>query len=166
MSVFSCELITGSHQPFLIQSFTLYPFHFSFFERVDRALRRSLGVSETAKTETDVKPAPPQASSALPDIGEPSIDPNDFIEMKDFKESLNPELKKTFGGPRRRDQPMAFDARKEREKLMKEAEELAAQGAEGAEPIPAEEKGSETLVSEPKEPVKEEVKEEPKHVEL
>ncbi|KII94772.1 hypothetical protein PLICRDRAFT_99110 [Plicaturopsis crispa FD-325 SS-3] len=30
-----------------------------FFSRVDRVLRRSLGVSETAKTDTTVKPAPP-----------------------------------------------------------------------------------------------------------
>jgi heat shock protein beta len=31
----------------------------SFFSRVDRVLRRSLGVSETAPTDTKVKPAPP-----------------------------------------------------------------------------------------------------------
>ena len=30
-----------------------------FFSRVDRVLRRSLGVSETAPTDTNVKPAPP-----------------------------------------------------------------------------------------------------------
>jgi heat shock protein beta len=30
-----------------------------FFSRVDRVLRRSLGVSETAPTDTTVKPAPP-----------------------------------------------------------------------------------------------------------
>ena len=30
-----------------------------FFSRVDRVLRRSLGVSETAKTDESVKPAPP-----------------------------------------------------------------------------------------------------------
>lgn len=30
-----------------------------FFGRVDRILRRSLGVSETAPTDTTVKPAPP-----------------------------------------------------------------------------------------------------------
>lgn len=30
-----------------------------FFARVDRVLRRSLGVSETAKTDDTVKPAPP-----------------------------------------------------------------------------------------------------------
>lgn len=32
---------------------------FRFFTRVDRVLRRSLGVSETAPTDTRVKPAPP-----------------------------------------------------------------------------------------------------------
>lgn len=31
----------------------------SFFERVDRVLRRSLGVSESARADTTVKPAPP-----------------------------------------------------------------------------------------------------------
>ena len=33
----------------------------SFFSRVDRILRRSLGVSETAKADDTVKPAPPQS---------------------------------------------------------------------------------------------------------
>ena len=32
---------------------------FRFFTRIDRVLRRSLGVSETAPTDTTVKPAPP-----------------------------------------------------------------------------------------------------------
>ena len=36
--------------------------HRRFFSRVDRILRRSLGVSETAKTDASVKPAPPVAS--------------------------------------------------------------------------------------------------------
>lgn len=31
----------------------------SFFERVDRVLRRSLGVSESAKADATVRPAPP-----------------------------------------------------------------------------------------------------------
>jgi heat shock protein 90kDa beta len=34
---------------------------------MDRILRRSLGVSETAPTDTTVKPAPPVAQEALPD---------------------------------------------------------------------------------------------------
>ena len=34
-------------------------FHLRFFVRVDRVLRRSLGVSETAKADDTVKPAPP-----------------------------------------------------------------------------------------------------------
>lgn len=45
----------------------------SFFTRVDRILRRSLGVSETAPTDTTVKPAPP-VDPELPadaDIPEP-----------------------------------------------------------------------------------------------
>ena len=36
-----------------------YPhLHHRFFVRVDRVLRRSLGVSETAKAKVDIKPAP------------------------------------------------------------------------------------------------------------
>src|SRR6202000_3355283 len=61
---------------------------FSFFERVDRALRRSVGVSETAKTEVVVEPAPPQASSPPIDPEEVVMNPNDFVDFKDFRESL------------------------------------------------------------------------------
>jgi heat shock protein beta len=46
--------------------------HRSFFTRVDRVLRRSLGVSETAPTDTTVKPAPPvdpELPSEEPDAG-------------------------------------------------------------------------------------------------
>ncbi|KAF8528822.1 cation-transporting ATPase [Hysterangium stoloniferum] len=54
-----------------------------FFERMDRALRRSLGVSEHAKTVVDVKPAPPVDPEP---IGSESIDgepetPKAFIEV-------------------------------------------------------------------------------------
>ncbi|KZT72468.1 HSP90-domain-containing protein [Daedalea quercina L-15889] len=42
-----------------------------FFTRVDRILRRSLGVSETAPTDTTVKPAPPVDSKPL-DLEDPS----------------------------------------------------------------------------------------------
>jgi hypothetical protein len=72
----------------------------SFFERVDRALRRSLGVSETAKTDVVVEPAPPQASGPPMFADKVSMDPNDFVELKDFKESLKPELERSFGGPK------------------------------------------------------------------
>jgi heat shock protein 90kDa beta len=41
-----------------------YVYH-RFFERIDRVLRRSLGVSETAPTDTTVKPAP-QVDPELP----------------------------------------------------------------------------------------------------
>lgn len=41
--------------------------HLRFFVRVDRVLRRSLGVSETAKTEVEIKPAP-------------EVDPTEFEE--------------------------------------------------------------------------------------
>ncbi|THH32719.1 hypothetical protein EUX98_g1478 [Antrodiella citrinella] len=45
-----------------------------FFTRVDRILRRSLGVSETAPTDTTVKPAPP-VDPKLPTEEEPEEDP-------------------------------------------------------------------------------------------
>ncbi|KAH8105965.1 heat shock protein Hsp90 [Cristinia sonorae] len=45
-----------------------------FFSRVDRILRRSLGVSETAPTDTSVKPAPP-IDPELPTEDEPEEDP-------------------------------------------------------------------------------------------
>lgn len=42
-----------------------------YFERVESLLRRSLGVSQAAKTRTDgIKPAPPVAQSPLPDAEE------------------------------------------------------------------------------------------------
>ena len=41
-----------------------------FFARVDRVLRRSLGVSEHAKTDSTVKPAPPV------DPSPPEVDPS------------------------------------------------------------------------------------------
>ncbi|KAG8828530.1 hypothetical protein FRC19_003869 [Serendipita sp. 401] len=90
-----------------------------FFERVDRALRRSLGVSETAKTEVEVNPAPPKAQEPLPELNEPSMDPNDFMEMKDFKDSLAPELDRTFGSPRLKkpERQVVFDANEAREKM-------------------------------------------------
>jgi heat shock protein 90kDa beta len=37
----------------------MYDQLFRFFSSIDRVLRRSLGVSETAPTDTTVKPAPP-----------------------------------------------------------------------------------------------------------
>jgi hypothetical protein len=63
------------------------------------------------------------------------MDPNDFIEMKDFKESLKPELDRSFGAPSAREEgeakPMVFDANKAREmaggdpaKMEKMAEEV------------------------------------------
>ena len=122
---------------FLAGRWELYLYTFSsFFERVDRALRRSLGVSETAKTEVNVEPAPPQAAAPPPNAEEVSMDPNDFIEMKEFKESLNPEMEKTFGSPRVKKEgkgaPVRFDANKLRdlaggdpEKLERMAEDIA-----------------------------------------
>ncbi|KAI1789557.1 heat shock protein Hsp90 [Ganoderma leucocontextum] len=46
-----------------------------FFTLVDRILRRSLGVSETAPTDTTVKPAPPVDPELPPNANEPVPDP-------------------------------------------------------------------------------------------
>lgn len=46
----------------------------SFFTRVDRILRRSLGVSETAPTDTTVKPAPPVDPELPPNADEPEVE--------------------------------------------------------------------------------------------
>ena len=40
------------------KSANLFHSYHRFFVRVDRVLRRSLGVSETARTKVDIKPAP------------------------------------------------------------------------------------------------------------
>jgi hypothetical protein len=93
---------------------------FRFFERVDRALRRSLGVPETAQADASVVPAPPKAETPLTPVVEPSMNPNDFIEMKDFKESLKQSKKDGT------DQKV-FDAAKVREevdRLVKKHTEL------------------------------------------
>lgn len=55
----------------------------SFFQRMDRILRRSLGVSETAPTDTTVKPAPP-VSPVSPDDEE--------LEFDDTHLQIDPEL--------------------------------------------------------------------------
>lgn len=66
----------------------------SFFERIDRALRRSLGVSETAQAPSNVVPAPPVAT------GEPDADPEailkaeEFVDWQDIKKNVaDPDLK-------------------------------------------------------------------------
>ncbi|TCD70817.1 hypothetical protein EIP91_001507 [Steccherinum ochraceum] len=52
-----------------------------FFTRVDRILRRSLGVSETAPTDTTVKPAPP-VDPELPTEEEPEEEPFPFMKPR------------------------------------------------------------------------------------
>ena len=42
---------------------------FSYFERVEALLRRSIGVSLSAKTDTKVRPAPPTAHGPLAEEG-------------------------------------------------------------------------------------------------
>jgi len=54
------------------------------------------------------------------DAGEPSMDPNDFVEFKDFKKSLKPELERSFpGAPKVGEEgeakQMVFDANEARE---------------------------------------------------
>jgi len=60
-----------------------------FFERIDRALRRSLGVSETAKAPLNVVPAPPVAA------GEPEADPEAILQSEEFMDWQ--EVKKKLG---------------------------------------------------------------------
>ncbi|KAJ7638797.1 Hsp90 protein-domain-containing protein [Roridomyces roridus] len=65
----------------------------SFFTRVDRVLRRSLGVSETAPTDTTVKPAPP-VDPELPteEYVEPPIDYSSQYE--DFESQYDQNVNK------------------------------------------------------------------------
>lgn len=109
-----------------ISGVTKYFFLSSFFERVDRALRRSLGVSETAKTEVVVEPAPPKASAPPIDVEEqPFMDPKDFVDFKDIKESLR---QKAAG----ENKPPVFESQKveetagtdDPEKMEKSAEDV------------------------------------------
>lgn len=60
-----------------------YFFNCSFFTRVDRILRRSLGVSETAPTDDSVKPAPPV---------DPSLPTDEELAFDDTHVPLDPEL--------------------------------------------------------------------------
>ena len=70
---------------------------YSFFTRVDRILRRSLGVSETAPTDTTVKPAPPVDPELPPNADEPEPDP--FEETSHGKISWEVEEVDEFGNP-------------------------------------------------------------------
>lgn len=60
-----------------------------FLSRVDRVLRRSLGVSETAPTDETVKPAPPidpEIPEMIPEDGEQhNFSPPDWIDEEQFK---------------------------------------------------------------------------------
>ena len=62
-----------------------------FFSRVDKVLRRSLGVSETATVDETVKPAPP-IETELPSVEEP---PASVIseEVGDGKVILSNDIK-------------------------------------------------------------------------
>jgi heat shock protein beta len=60
-----------------------------FFSRMDRVLRRSLGVSETAKADDTVKPAPPVDETPLE---EPGVMPEGAFEDIVLDNSANPEV--------------------------------------------------------------------------
>ena len=65
-----------------------------FFSRVDRVLRRSLGVSETAKTDESVKPAPPVETEAPAQVDEsdrPGIILPDHMKDK-VRIEINPKV--------------------------------------------------------------------------
>jgi heat shock protein beta len=54
---------------------------------VDRVLRRSLGVSETAPTDTTVKPAPPVDPVVLDESHyDPQPPEPEFVDWQDFKD--------------------------------------------------------------------------------
>ncbi|KAI0092064.1 Hsp90 protein-domain-containing protein [Irpex rosettiformis] len=61
------EVISVLVDSALVRSGFEVPSANDFFQRMDRILRRSLGVSETAPTDTTVKPAPPVAQEVLDD---------------------------------------------------------------------------------------------------
>lgn len=72
----------------------------SFFTRVDRVLRRSLGVSETAPTDTNVKPAPPVDPEIPPEPiagSEPIPDlPEDETPGVKLPDHLKDQVRRTF----------------------------------------------------------------------
>jgi heat shock protein beta len=79
----------------LVRSGFEVPDSHTFLTRVDRVLRRSLGVSETAETDTTVAPAPPvdptveedaQPGITLPDDLKDKLD----ITMEEVDENNNP----------------------------------------------------------------------------
>ncbi|KAF8655303.1 hypothetical protein AX16_003200 [Volvariella volvacea WC 439] len=65
----------------------------SFFTRVDRVLRRSLGVSETAPTDTTVKPAPPVDPSLSEENAEEEDDGKPKVILPDhLKDKMSIEI--------------------------------------------------------------------------
>lgn len=65
-----------------------------FFTRIDRVLRRSLGVSETAPTDETVKPAPPvdpelPSDEELDDLTGSTIN---FADFKDQQDDAGPQV--------------------------------------------------------------------------
>ena len=67
-------------------------FHCRFFVRVDRVLRRSLGVSETAKADDTVKPAPPIDQNPLNEEElEAELRKPNFEIPDEFKDSVRLE---------------------------------------------------------------------------
>jgi heat shock protein beta len=64
----------------------------SYFDRVEAMLRRSIGVSLTAKGSADVKPAPPTAMGPLDEDGVDGDDDvageDDFLDWHALKEKL------------------------------------------------------------------------------
>lgn len=67
-------------------------FFVRFFARMDRVLRRSLGVSETAKADDTVKPAPPVDDTPLE---EPGVMSDDMLEdiLKDNQATPKVDIK-------------------------------------------------------------------------
>jgi heat shock protein beta len=67
---------------------------FSYFDRVESMLRRSIGVSLSAKGSADVRPAPPIAHGPLGEEGvagddqDEKTDDEDFVDWHALKQQL------------------------------------------------------------------------------
>ena len=86
---------------------------FRFFVRVDRVLRRSLGVSETARADESVKPAPPVDEKSLDDLEteKTKVSLEDYLQQKEnqggpkidipdeWKDQLSIELEDVYDEP-------------------------------------------------------------------
>jgi len=84
-------VIRPHRQTALLKSSYTIPDPSDYFSRIESLLRRSLGVSESAKAQVDVKPAPSVASGPPEAAAPPPQDEPSFFD-------LNAEAEETKGG--------------------------------------------------------------------